>query len=224
MYNQIQVEKKRERIVKDLRRQRRGRDPKAKEARSGYYTEISEKELSKKLEVEAREYLLHRDYNKQRDVMLELMETDEAQNNLYIFHIKFLQGWSILDFLHMLFEAWNNFGLFNYSTHTQQTLSCIKLVNDLEEKKGGIHEGDELLIIVNEPNHELSIYFKDNYIPIGFDGSNKHIRSKNKQKQQLNYAKWIEHCEKQPFVRLCKIKTDLLNECVKVCFLQNSTT
>ena len=190
---------------------------------SGYMTEIGEKELKKQLEREANEYLLHRDFDKQRDVMLELMESDEAQNNLYIFHVKFLVDWTMPDLIVILMRAWNDIGLFNYSTHTQQTLSSIQLFNDLEDNPT-IHEGDELLLVVNEPNHELKIYFKDNFIGIGEEGSSKHISMKNAQKMRVNYDKWMKYCESQPFQCLMSLKTDLLNECIKVSFLTNSTT
>lgn len=184
-------------------------------------TELSEKALANKMQTEADEYLKNRDKYKQSEMMLELMETDDAMNNMYIFHIKFMMDWTFPDLLWVLTNAWNDFGLFNYSTHTQQTLSTIKLFNALEDTQK-LHEGDELLIIINEPNHELQIYFKDNFIPIGFDGSSKHSSIKNKQKQKIHYQKFMEHYDKQPFRLLITLKTDLLNECFKVFFLQNS--
>lgn len=205
----------------ESRRKRKGTEPAAKEGREGFMTEISEKKLAKQLEREADEYLKNRDWNKQREQQLELMESEDAMNNLYIFHLKFLMDWTFPDLLFVMLNAWNDFGLFNYSTHTQQTLASIKMINALEDIQK-IHEGDELLVVVNEPNHSLQIYFKDNFIPIGYEGSSKHISQKNKQKQQTNYEKWLKHCERQPFQPLLTLKTDLLNECFKVFFLQNS--
>lgn len=249
IYDEIQEQKKRQRILKDmryiyhyietmyekiteisfcfviiiLRRRRRGTNPKAKEAREGFLTEISEKKLADQETKEAEDYLANRDKYKQSEMMLELMETDEAMNNLYIIHLKFLMDWTFPDLLFVLINAWNDFGLFNYSTHTQQTLSSIKLYECMEDITK-IHDGDEVLVVINEPNHELKIYFKDNFIPIGYDGSSKHISQKNKQKQAVAYEKWIQHCDNQPFQEILSLKTDLLNECFKVFFLQNSKT
>ena len=177
--------------------------------------------IAERVEKEAAEYLANRDTSKQVEVMLELMESEDAMNNLYIFHLKFLEAWTFPDLMYVLMNAWNDFGLFNYQTHTQQTLSGIKFINDLEDVQK-IHEGDELLVVVNEPNHELNICFKDNFIPIGYDGSSQHITQRNKQKQALHYREWMRHSESQPFKRLLTLKTDLLNECFKVFFLQNS--
>ena len=204
-----------------FRRKRRGTSPKAKESREGYVTEISEKLLARSKDKEAEEYEANRDYDKRRAMMLELMETEDAMNNLYIFHLKFLIDWTLIDFLDVLISVWNDFGLMNYSTHTQQTLSAITLMNKIEEYPQ-IHAGDEMLIVVNEPNHELKVYVKDNYLKIGMDGSSKHVSQRNKQKQALNYHKYLAHIENQPFKEILAIKTDLLNECFKVFFLQNS--
>ena len=151
--------------------------------------------------------------------MMELMKTDDAMNNLYIFHLKFMQKWNFVMFTDVLMRVWNDFGLFNYNTQTQTTLAAIKFVNNMEDLPG-IHEGDEMLIVVNEPKHELKIFFKDNWIPHGYDGSAR--SQKNKQRQRIQYEKWIEHCNNNPFKNVITLKTDLLNECFKVFLLQNS--
>jgi len=221
MYDEFQAVKKRERAQHDIRRKRRGVAPKAIESTEDAVTEISEKNAERKREEEVEEYLSNRDEDKQKEVLLELMESDEAMNNLYIFHIKFLMDWMFTDFYFVLLEGWNDFGLLNFSTHTEQTLAMIELINGMENKPK-IHGGDELLIVVNEPKHELQVYHKDTFIPIGYDGSSKHISQKNKQRQHANYEKYIAHCDAQPFRLLVSIKTDLLSECMKQFFLQNS--
>jgi len=223
IYDEMQEQKKKERILADLRRKRKGTNPKAIESREGFTTEITEKILAKRVAKEAEDYEANRDVSKQVEVMLELMESEDPLNNLYIFHIKFLENWTFPDFMYTMMNAWNDFGLFNYQTHTQQTLSGIKFINNLEDTQK-IHEGDELLMVVNEPNHELNIYFKDNFIAIGLEGSSQHMTQQNKQKQALHFDAAMKHSENQPFRHLLKLKTDLLNECVKVFFLQNSKT
>ena len=154
---------------------------------------------------------------------MELRETEEALDSVYVIHVKMLADWTTPDLLFVLFSAWNDFGLLNYETHTQHTLSGLALVDALENTQK-LHAGDELLAVVDEARHELRIYSKDNFLAVGAEGSSKHISQRNKHKQRSHYDAYLRHCERQPFRLLLALKTDLLNECFKVFFLQNSKT
>ena len=159
------------------------------------------------------------DEEKKAKRMMLYMQTDEALDNLYIFHLKILQRMDFCQFIQSFMTIWDTFGLLNYSTYTQQTLSAANFINDLEAERP-MHDGDEILIVINEPLHDLKIYYKDNWIPHGYDGSAR--KQSNKQKQKFQHKKWLEHCESTPWKCIFSIKTDLLSECFKVFLLQNS--
>merc|ERR1719203_552631 len=57
IYDEMQEQKKKERILADLRRKRKGTSPKAIESREGFTTEITEKMLAQRVAQEAQDYL-----------------------------------------------------------------------------------------------------------------------------------------------------------------------
>jgi len=223
MYRDWQGEKRRESLMQDMRRIRTGIDKNIDDKIAIHHiSEQGERNIERRRHLEAEQYVKDgRDPERERDMMLQLMESDEAMNSVYIIHLKFLVDWTWPEVLKIMVGIYNDFGLLNYATHTEQTLSCVQMVNAVEDTPR-IHAYDDLLIVMDEPNHEFRLYYKDNWIPNGFDGCAQHITSKNRQKQSLNYQQYMARCDAQPYRLMCSIKSDLLAECFKVFFLQNS--